>query len=344
MITLINTSSTGEFGESVLFQPVLKAYPTHHSWLITPHIFLGHLEWHWKSFTRQMDRTCQMIQSLNWWTSAPTQLLSAQQTGLTNIKDIYTLYKPFIISAINHLATDPSIDENTKYNRWVRRSLLLFLGDALSWLTGTATTKDVNSIKQRVNKLIETQSMQQETMVHILSILNVTWFAAQVNRQHVNILMDRDDEMVQDVNNHYNLTTSLATSLSYYQLILHIRSILVNLCDLLSYIKSAPCTSWTTSMQPLLEHYHPTFYPLQTSNKCYPTLRSLCLPLCIYQYHLRIHYTFIDTCAHMFSLQTDSFTMYRCSYSWSDTTNINVQNFHLGHPSWKFYSMLWSWH
>ena len=80
--------------------------------------------------------------------------------------------------------------------------------------------------------------MQQETMAHILSILNMTWYAAQINRQHINILMDRVDEMVQDVNNLYNLTTSLATSLSYYQLVLHIRSVLANLQDLLSYIKS----------------------------------------------------------------------------------------------------------
>ena len=50
--------------------------------------------------------------------------------------------------------------------------------------------------------------------------------------------MDRADEMVQDVNNLYNLTTSLATSLSYYQLVLHIRSVLANLWDLLSCIKS----------------------------------------------------------------------------------------------------------
>ena len=50
--------------------------------------------------------------------------------------------------------------------------------------------------------------------------------------------MDRVDEMVQDVNNLYNLTTSLTTSLSYYQLVLHIRSVLANCWDLLSYIKS----------------------------------------------------------------------------------------------------------
>ena len=50
--------------------------------------------------------------------------------------------------------------------------------------------------------------------------------------------MDRVDEMVQDVNNLYNLTTSLTASLSFYQLVLHITSVLANLWNLLSYIKS----------------------------------------------------------------------------------------------------------
>ena len=80
--------------------------------------------------------------------------------------------------------------------------------------------------------------MHQETIVYILSILNITQYTAQVNKQKINIIKDRVDEMVQDVNNLYNLTTSLATSLSYYQLELHIRSVLANLWDLLSYIKS----------------------------------------------------------------------------------------------------------
>ena len=52
------------------------------------------------------------------------------------------------------------------------------------------------------------------------------------------MVMDRVDEMVQDVNNAYKLTTSLAPSLSYYQLVLLIRYVLANLWDLLSYIKS----------------------------------------------------------------------------------------------------------
>ena len=50
--------------------------------------------------------------------------------------------------------------------------------------------------------------------------------------------MDTVGETVCDVNSLYNITTSLATSLSYYHLVLHIRSVLANLLDLLSYIKA----------------------------------------------------------------------------------------------------------
>ena len=160
------------------------------------------------------------------------------QLELTNINDIYTSYKPIIMPAINLLDTDLSFDGNSNYNKCVRRSLLPFLGDDLSWLTGTATSKDVNSIKKRVNQLIATQSSQQEAIVHIVSFLNVTRYAVQVNRQHINIIMDKVDETVHDVNNLYNLTTPPSTSLSYYQLICHIRSVLANLQDSLSYIRT----------------------------------------------------------------------------------------------------------
>ena len=133
---------------------------------------------------------------------------------------------------------DPSFDGHSNHNNCIRRSLLPFLDSALSWLTRTATTKDVNTIKKRVNQLIEAQSTQQETLVHIISIPNVMQYAAQVNRHSINVLMDEVDETVQDVNNLYNLTTSLVTSLSFHQLILHIRSVLANLWDSLSYIRT----------------------------------------------------------------------------------------------------------
>ena len=112
--------------------------------------------------------------------------------------------------------TDPSLDGNSNYNKCVRRGLLPFLGHALGWLTGTATTKDINSIKLRVNQLTEAQSTQQEAIVHTVSILNITRYASQVYRQHINNVMEKVDETVQDVNNLYNLTTSWATSLTYH--------------------------------------------------------------------------------------------------------------------------------
>ena len=101
---------------------------------------------------------------------------------------------------------------------------------------GTATTKDINSIKTRINQLIATQSLQQETLVHVISILNITRYATQVNRHSINILMDKVDNTSHDINNLYNLTMSLATSISFHQLILHIRSVFANLCDSLDYI------------------------------------------------------------------------------------------------------------
>ena len=142
---------------------------------------------------------------------------------------MYHSCKPTIISAINLLKTDPSFGGHIHNNNHHKRSLLPFLDNAIRWLTGTAPTKDVNSIKEHVNQLIETQSTQQETLVHIVSILNITRYAAQVKRHSINILMDKVEETSHDVNNLYNLTNSLATSLSYHQLILYIRSVLANL-------------------------------------------------------------------------------------------------------------------
>ena len=334
MITLVNTSSTRENGESVLFQPVLKAYPTHHSWLIAVHISLWHVEQHWKSFTRQMDRTCQIIQSLGWQPSAPTQLLSALQAELTNINDIYTSYKPIIIPAINLLDTDPSFDGNSNYNKHVRRSLLPFLGDALRWLTGTATTKDVNSIKEKVNQLIEAQTIQQEAIVHIVSILNITRYAVQVNRQHINIIMERVDEMVQDVNNLYNITTSLATSLSYYQLVLHIRSVLAYLWDSPSYIKTVSMhimdyvdAATTGTLSP---HILPIMDLKQMLSHIEETLPSTM--------HLPVS---SEDTLHFYDCQLTVLTTHRCPYPWPDTTAFNLQDLYLEYPSWTFHSAIW---
>ena len=231
MLTPTTNLSRKVLGESVIFQPVLQAYPTCPSWIITAHISLGNLECHWKAFNRQLVRTWQLLCSLDQQPSVQTQLLSTLQVELSNIEDIYNSGKTTIISAIKLLQSNQP-QTHTLHSR----SLLPFLGDALSWLTGTATTKDINSIKTRINQLITTQSSQQETLVHIISILNVTRYATQVNRHSINAVMDAARATSYDINNLYNLTASLTTSINFHQLILHIRSVFANLCDSLNYI------------------------------------------------------------------------------------------------------------
>ena len=153
MLTPTTNSSRMELGESVIFQPVLQAYPTQHSWIIAAHVSLGNLKCHSRTFHRQFDRTQQLPWSLDQHPSAPTQLLSTLQLELSNIKDIYNSGETTITSAIKLLQSNQP---------WThihhRRSLPPFLGDALSWLTGITTTKDIHSIKTRINQLITTQA------------------------------------------------------------------------------------------------------------------------------------------------------------------------------------------
>ena len=102
---------------------------------------------------------------------------------------------------------------------------------------GTATRKDIHSIKTWINQLIATQTSQHNTLVHIVSILNITRYAIQVNRHSINTLIDAVCTTSQDINNLYNLTTSLATSINFNQMILHIRSVFANLQDSLHYLR-----------------------------------------------------------------------------------------------------------
>ena len=94
------------------------------------------------------------------------------------------------------------------------------------------------NIKTWINQLIATQTSQHNTLVHIVSILNITRYATQVNRHSINTLMDAVQITLQDINNLYNLTTSLAMSINFNQMILHIRSVFANLWYSLHYIQT----------------------------------------------------------------------------------------------------------
>ena len=82
------------------------------------------------------------------------------------------------------------------------------------------------------------QTSQCNTVVHIVSILNVTRYATQVNRNSINNLIDAVHTTSQDISNLYNLTTSLSASINFNQMILHIQSVFANLRDSLHYLRT----------------------------------------------------------------------------------------------------------
>ena len=171
-----------------------------------------------------------------------------------------------------------------------------FLGDALRWLTGTATTKDINSIKIWINQLIATQSSQQETLVHIILILNVTRYAAQINRHSINILMDVARATSHDINNLYNLTTSLTTSINFHQLILHNRSVFANLHDSLNYIQLVSAHTVEYIDVAISGTLSPHILPVMDLQKMLLHIADTLPPMLhTYLFHQMIPYIFTDT-------------------------------------------------
>ena len=125
MVTLINTT-TQENRKSVLFQPVLKAYSTCHSWIITAHVSLRNMEMQWKLFTRQMDRTQQLLNFFLQKPLALTHLFSTLEAELNSLNSIYTCYQPLILAATQLLKKDPSFEGVPDTSMHMRRSLLLY--------------------------------------------------------------------------------------------------------------------------------------------------------------------------------------------------------------------------
>ena len=227
---LISATFEQESQESVLFHPVLKVYPTCHSWMITSHISLGDLEKQWKMVIQKKARSQQQLNSLQWKPLAPSYLLSTWQAKLANLDSIYTPYKPLILTATQLLKREPPFNGMSHLSKCTKRSLLPFLGDALSWLTRIATTKGVKDNKKRVNQLIETQTKQQETLVHVISILKVTRYATRVNRQHINAVMETVERTHIDTTTLHNITSSI-------YICINMCSILASLRDSLYYMR-----------------------------------------------------------------------------------------------------------
>ena len=74
-------------------------------------------------------------------------------------------------------------------------------------------------------------------MVHIVSILNLTRYETEVNRQQINIILKELTKSNEDIRTLFNITNQLATQVQVQSIILHLRAMLVNLRDCLHFMK-----------------------------------------------------------------------------------------------------------
>ena len=147
-------------------------------------------------------------------------------------------YKPVFSSDRSILEMQPLFDgKPIPPSGQKKQNLLPFLGSALKWLIGTATTKDVKHIKKQISSLVKTQENQRKTMVHIISILNLTRYDTQVNRQWINIILKELTKSNEDIRALFNITNQLATQVQVQNIVLHLRAMLANLRDCLHFMK-----------------------------------------------------------------------------------------------------------
>ena len=74
-------------------------------------------------------------------------------------------------------------------------------------------------------------------MVYIVSILNLTCYKTQVNRQQINIILEELTKSNEDIRALFNITNQLATQVQVQNIVLHLRGMLPNLRDCLHFMK-----------------------------------------------------------------------------------------------------------
>ena len=226
---LLHILAQGKKIESVLFQPILAVYPTRHSWIISAHINLGTLNKPMHLFNRQKNIIREMISKLRNCPNDAIEPLQPLQVELDNLHSLFMAYKRVFSSTMSILQTQPSFDgKPIPPSGRKKQSLLPFLGSELKWLTGTATTKDIKHIKKRISSLIKTHENQRKTMVHIVSILNLTRYETQVNRQWINIILKELTKSNKDIRALFNITNQLATQVQVQNIMLHLQAMLTN--------------------------------------------------------------------------------------------------------------------
>ena len=131
---------------------------------------------------------------------------------------------------------------------------------------------DKTEIKQQANSLVNKQTQQQEILVHIISILNITIYTTWVNRQMTYEVMDVLQKANQHMNILLNVTDVLTQCLRYHQIYTYAHTILAYLRDCLTYMKQVATHRWIMWMPLHWIYYHWIYSQLRSSKVCSGTL------------------------------------------------------------------------
>ena len=88
-----------------------------------------------------------------------------------------------------------------------------------------------------LNQLIQEETKQQETLVHVIYILHITRYAAQVNRQKLNEIIDALQRSNKDLNRLFNITEVLAQCIRYQEMYIYMHTILAYCRDSITYMR-----------------------------------------------------------------------------------------------------------
>ena len=143
---------------SVLFQPVLKAYPTQDS-------CMNSLNKQLHIFNCQKAQTHELPMKLQYQPFASNFILNALLGKITNIDSIYHSHKPTLQMAILLLWTEPALDKlSTANSPWPKRNLLPLLGGTLQYYykgynRNQAPNKSINARTGKTTRTFSTHHL-----------------------------------------------------------------------------------------------------------------------------------------------------------------------------------------
>ncbi|XP_069106680.1 LOW QUALITY PROTEIN: uncharacterized protein [Argopecten irradians] len=204
-----------EIEESVIFQKINDITTTRSRWLVSFVIDL-------KPYERFMSSLTDIMATSKVVRRVKQRYKGSKNVGYVNIvdglkqmlKDIKRTQKTILESFLNYALLEENTREGNfgiiKQNERSKRSLLPFVGSALSFLFDTVSDSDLGSIRHNVNVLAKNQKDITHALKDSLSILNVTRVEVKENRNTINELINSADDLEGEL---LNFTTELGGQL-----------------------------------------------------------------------------------------------------------------------------------